>query len=57
MVEPGNVDSLVSAIEHMLDDESLARRLGEAARQVVSARYTWKEHTRRIVEKLRSRCL
>lgn len=56
MVEPGNAEALVSAIERLLGDESLARRLGEAARQDLLAHYTWKEHTRRIVERLQESC-
>jgi glycosyltransferase involved in cell wall biosynthesis len=52
MVDPGDVDGLVTGIEHLLLDESLALRLGETARREVVAKYTWKEHTRRIVERL-----
>jgi glycosyltransferase involved in cell wall biosynthesis len=55
MVEPGDVEALVSAMEHLLRDDSLARRLGDAARREVVARYTWREHARRIVEALRRR--
>ena len=54
LVEPGNVEALVSGLERLLVDESLCRRLGEAARRVAVERHTWKEHTRRIVERLRA---
>jgi glycosyltransferase involved in cell wall biosynthesis len=52
MVDPGDVEALVSAMEHLLLNEALALRLGEAARHDVVAKFTWKEHTRRIVERL-----
>lgn len=56
LVEPGDVEGLTSAIERLLSDEPLARRLGDAARRSVLARHTWAEHTRRIVEALGRRC-
>jgi glycosyltransferase involved in cell wall biosynthesis len=53
LVEPGDVEGLASAIERLLADENLARRLGEAARRAVLAGHTWADHTGRIVEALR----
>jgi glycosyltransferase involved in cell wall biosynthesis len=52
LTTPGDAQSLAAACERLLEDESLARRLGEAARRDVVARYTWTVHTRRIVEAL-----
>jgi glycosyltransferase involved in cell wall biosynthesis len=56
MVEPGDVGSLVAGLEGLVEDEPLRKRLGEAARREAMEKYTWKEHTRKIIEKLRERC-
>jgi glycosyltransferase involved in cell wall biosynthesis len=53
LVEPGDAEALAAAIERLLEDETLARRLGQAAREAVLARHTWREHTGTIVERLR----
>lgn len=54
LVEPGDADALAAGLARLLADESLARRLGEAARKDALAYHTWSEHTRRIVEALRA---
>jgi len=56
MVEPGDSQSLTAGLKKLVDDSALRERLGAAAREVAVARHTWKEHTRRIVEKLKERC-
>ncbi|MEW5705277.1 MAG: glycosyltransferase family 4 protein [Actinomycetota bacterium] len=56
LVKPGDVDSLVEGLKTLIDDNELRERLGKAAREEVVAKYTWKEHTRRIVEALKERC-
>lgn len=56
LVKPGDLDSLVAGLKTLIDDEPRRRRLGAAARKEVTAKYTWKEHTRRIIEKLKERC-
>jgi glycosyltransferase involved in cell wall biosynthesis len=43
-------------IKALIDNKELRCRLGEAARREVVAKYTWKEHTRKIIEKLQERC-
>ncbi len=55
LVAPGDVDALVAAMERLLGDASLARRLGEAARKAAVERHSWREHTRGIVEALAHR--
>lgn len=52
MVEPGDVGTLAHGMKTLIEDPSLRSRLGSAARQEVVSKYTWKEHTRKIVEKL-----
>jgi glycosyltransferase involved in cell wall biosynthesis len=52
LVPPGDVDALTRAIERLLDDPALCQRLGDAARRAVVARWSWREHTRRIVDAL-----
>jgi glycosyltransferase involved in cell wall biosynthesis len=56
MVKPGDVESLVQGLKTLIDDESKRLRLGQAAREEVVQNYTWKEHTRKIIEKLKERC-
>lgn len=56
MVKPGDVESLVTGLEKLIDDATLRERLGSAARAVAVDRYTWLEHTRRIIEALEERC-
>lgn len=56
MVKPGDADALVEGLAVLIDDSARRTRLGDAARREVLARYTWREHTRRIVEALEARC-
>jgi len=56
MVKPGHVESLMTGLKILIDDEQRRERLGKAARQEVVAKYTWREHTRKIIEKLKERC-
>ncbi|MFI5305355.1 MAG: glycosyltransferase family 4 protein [Nitrospiria bacterium] len=55
MVKPGDAESLMLGLKTLVDDEQTRKRLGMAARQEVVVKYTWKEHTRKIVEKLREK--
>lgn len=56
LVKPGDADSLMMGLKTLLDDRERRERLGKAARQEVVAKYTWKEHTRKIIDKLKERC-
>ena len=56
LVRPGDADSLKEGLLVLIGDDGLRDRLGRAAREEVVERYTWTEHTRRIMEKLRERC-
>lgn len=56
LVTPGNLDELASAIDRLIADQPLRERLGVAARREAESRYTWKEHTRRIVAKIEEVC-
>lgn len=56
LTRPGDPVSLAEGIRALIDDPDLRRRLGEAARQEVLDKYTWKAHTQRIIEKLKERC-
>lgn len=56
MVKPGDVESLVAGLKTLIDDDALRNRLGAAAREEVIRKYTWEEHTRRIIEKLNELC-
>jgi glycosyltransferase involved in cell wall biosynthesis len=52
LVKPGNVDELAAGLKRLIDDRSLREALGAEARREVIARYTWREHTRRTIERL-----
>lgn len=56
MVRPGDPADLAEGLLALVHDTELRERLGAAAREEVVAKYTWLEHTRRIVEALRERC-
>jgi len=56
LVCPGDVDSLAEGLLALSGDEALRDRLGRAAREEVVGRYTWTEHTRKILDKLKERC-
>jgi glycosyltransferase involved in cell wall biosynthesis len=50
LFEPGNRDSLFAALERMVADATLRRRLGEAARRTISQRgLTWSRNAERVV--------
>jgi len=55
MVEPGNAESLMEGLKTLIDDPSLRIRLGLAARNEATSLHTWKEHTRKIIDKLREK--
>lgn len=53
LVPPGDPHALAGAIGRMLDDSALRRRLGEAGRRRVLARFTWAAAARRTVARYR----
>lgn len=55
LVEPGDSTALMEGLKVLVEDERLRARLGQAARQEVVQKYTWIEHTRRIMHKLAGR--
>lgn len=56
LVKPGDPDALTDGLNILIRDPQRRARLGQAAREAVSAQYTWEQHTRRIIEKLKERC-
>jgi len=56
LVRPGDAEALTEGLRTLIEDPERRSRLGRAARDEVVAKYTWNEHTRKIIEKLRSRC-
>jgi glycosyltransferase involved in cell wall biosynthesis len=53
LVKPGDVESLMEGLKVLIDDRVRRKRLGQAAREEVVAKYTWKGHTGKIIEKLK----
>jgi glycosyltransferase involved in cell wall biosynthesis len=56
LVPPGDAEALADGLRVLIEDPARRERLGCAARDEAVARYTWREHTRRIFDKLRERC-
>lgn len=54
LVDPGDAGALADAIDRVLTDRALARRLGEAARKEVVARYDLRSALEREIELLRA---
>jgi len=50
LVPPNDVDALAAAIGRLLDDHELRARLGDAARQRVLDRFTWRATAARTVD-------
>lgn len=50
LVTPGDAEPAADAVRHLLADQTLARRLGDAGRERVLAKFTWQ----RVVDDLRS---
>ena len=53
LVEAGDSGALARAIERLARDEALRARLGEAARQTVIERYTWKHNAARVFDAMK----
>jgi glycosyltransferase involved in cell wall biosynthesis len=49
----GDSEGLVRAIEKLVDEPELARRLGASARERVTARYSWQVHCEQLEAVLR----
>lgn len=56
MVKPGSAEDLAAGLLILIENAELRTRLGAAARVVAATKYTWLEHTRRIVDALKERC-
>lgn len=52
LVEPNNVEDVAKAIMRLANDYDLRQKLGRNARDEVCSKYTWRMHTKRIVEAL-----
>ena len=55
MVQPGSVDDLVAGLRDLIERPDERQRLGSEARRFAVERHSWRQHTRRIVEALRTR--
>jgi glycosyltransferase involved in cell wall biosynthesis len=55
LVEPGDPNALAKAIELLAADKALCARLGAAARQTVTERYTWQHNAARVFGHLAQR--
>jgi len=53
LVPPGDAAALKDGIVRLIGDPTLRECLGSAARRVALERHTWREHTRRTIERLK----
>ncbi len=56
LVKPGCIESLVDGLAELVESADLRKSLGNEARRLVQARYSWRKHTERIVDALADRC-
>ena len=54
LVPPGDVDALALAIARLVEDATLRQCLGSEARRTAVERHTWREHTKRTIERLKA---
>lgn len=52
LVKPGDIDALITAIQHVYSDEEYARSIAKGARATVEREFTWDAHVKRILDKL-----
>lgn len=55
LCEPGNVDEVASAIERLVNEKEFRTELGKNAREEVCRKYTWRLHTEKIIDALKTR--
>jgi glycosyltransferase involved in cell wall biosynthesis len=56
MVPPGEVDALADGLVVLIEDRDKRQRLGRQARNEAVTHNTWREHTRKIVQRLKELC-
>lgn len=56
LTEPGNAEDFMTALKKLIDEPDTRRRLAANARRAATEKHTWKEHTRRIVQRLGELC-
>lgn len=56
LTDPGSVHDLKAALAAMIDNPGYRTRLGCAARERAVSQYTWREHVRKIMVKLKTIC-
>lgn len=52
MIKPGDTESLIEGMRALIDHSSLRTALGQNARKKAVSHHSWKEHTRKIIERL-----
>ena len=52
LVEPGNINQLADAMQLLIADSELRRKLGKNARAEVLKKYTWQKHVEKILANL-----
>ena len=55
MAIPGDVDTLVEGLRELIDNPARRAHLGAEARRLAVERHSWREHTGRIIDALRTR--
>lgn len=52
LVEPGNAIALEKALEHVASSQAYRQKLATEARSIAVNRYTWRQHTQRILDRI-----
>jgi len=50
LVEPNNANALADAIEFLIDNESIRKRMGKSGRKRVEKYFTWDIHTKKLID-------
>ena len=56
LVKPGDKEALVKGLKVLIENPKLRATLGKNAREEVVKKYTWEEHTHKIIARLKKLC-
>lgn len=54
LVQPGNIPDLEEGIYELISNEELSKQMGKNARREVIEHYTWEQHVKKILDKVKN---